>query len=71
MTATDPPDAQERRRRRLEIARCLYEALLAQDPNGAIILCDAAGKLVAHHDGLPEHEAPEIAPPNRHDWAGC
>ena len=62
MTATDPPNAAERKRaRRLEIARRLYEALLAQDPNRAITLCDGAGKVVTRHDPLPEHEAPEIA----------
>lgn len=71
MTAADPPDARERKRvRRLEIARWLYEALLAQDPNQAITLCDDAGKVVAHHDPSPEHEAPGITPPNRHDWTG-
>ena len=71
MTATDPPNAAEpKRSRRLEIARRLYEALLAQDPNRVITLCDDGGAVVARHDPLPEHDAPEIAPPNRHDWSG-
>jgi hypothetical protein len=51
----------ERKRRRDKIARRLYEALLAQDANRAITLCDEAGNVVARHDPLPEHEAPKIA----------
>jgi hypothetical protein len=62
MTASEIPNAVERKRaRRLEIARRLYEALVAQDPNRGITLCDEAGKVVARHDPLPEHDAPEIA----------
>ena len=62
MTASDPSNTEERRRlSRLEIARLLYEALVAQDPNRAISLCDEAGKVVARHDPLPEHDAPGIA----------
>ena len=53
--------AERKRVRRLEIARKLYEALLAQDPNRAITLCDEAGKVVARHEPLPEHDAPKIA----------
>jgi hypothetical protein len=34
---------------------------VAQDPNRAITLCDEAGNVVARHDPLPEHAAPEIA----------
>jgi hypothetical protein len=61
MTATDPPNAAERKRaRRLEIARRSYEALVAQDPNRAVTLCDEGGKVVARHDPLPEHDAPGI-----------
>jgi hypothetical protein len=72
VAASDPLlSADERKRaRRHKVARKLYEALLAQDPNRAITLCDEAGKVVAHHDPLLEHDAPESAPPNRHDWAG-
>jgi hypothetical protein len=62
MTASGRPNAEERRRaKRHKVARRLYEALLAQDPNRAITLCDEAGKVVARHDPLPEHDAPEIA----------
>jgi hypothetical protein len=44
---------------RLEVARRLYQALVAQDPNRVIILRDGDGKVIAHHDLQPEH--PEIA----------
>jgi hypothetical protein len=47
--------------RRLVIARTIYQALVAQDPNRAITLCDEAGNVLARHDPLPEHDAPEIA----------
>jgi hypothetical protein len=43
--------------RRLAIARTLYQALVDQDPNRAITLCDEAGNVVARHDPLPEHDA--------------
>jgi len=62
LATSDPRlSAEERKRRRHKVARRLYEALLAQDPNRAITLCDAEGKVVANHEPLPEHEAPEIA----------
>ena len=35
---------------RLEIARRLYNALVAQDPNRVIILCDSNGRVGARHD---------------------
>jgi hypothetical protein len=60
--ASDRPlPAAERRRRRHKIARRLYEALVAQDPNRAITLCDEAGNVLARHDPLPEHNPQEIA----------
>ena len=62
MTASERPNAEERRRaRRHSVARRLYESLLAQGPKRAITLCDEAGKVIARHDPLPEHDAPEIA----------
>jgi hypothetical protein len=62
MIASETPNAKERKRlRRHKVARRLYEALVAQDPNRAITLCDEAGNVVARHDPLPEHDAPEIA----------
>jgi hypothetical protein len=54
--------AEQKRARRRKVARRLYEQLLAQNPNRLIILHDGAGKVVARHDPLPEHDAPEIAP---------
>jgi hypothetical protein len=60
MAGSDTP-AEQRRKRRPEIARRLYEALVAQDPNRLITLCDGAGNVLARHDPLPEHDAPEIA----------
>jgi hypothetical protein len=47
--------------RRLAIAHKLYEALVGQDPDRAIILCDTGGRVVARHDPRPEQDAPEIA----------
>ena len=62
MTMPDTPSAAERRRaRRHKIAGRLYEELVAQNPNRVITLCDDQGNVMAHHDPLPEHDAPEIA----------
>ena len=36
--------------RRLAIAHRLYEALVGQDPDRAITLCDSSGSVVARHD---------------------
>jgi hypothetical protein len=46
---------------RLEIARKLYRALVAQDPNRVIILCDSTGKVLARHDLRVEQSDPEVA----------
>ena len=62
VAATDRSlSAADRKRRRHKVARRLYEALLAQDPNRAITLCDEAGSVLARHDPLPQHDAPKIA----------
>jgi hypothetical protein len=62
VAASDRPlSAADRKRRRHKVARRLYEALVAQDPNRAITLCDEAGNVLARHDPLPEHDAPKIA----------
>ena len=47
--------------RRLTIARRLYQALVGQDPDRAITLCDSSGRVVTRHDPRPEQDAPEIA----------
>jgi hypothetical protein len=52
--------ADRMRTERLEIARRLYQALVAQDPNRVIILCDSTGKVLARHD-RQERSDPEIA----------
>jgi hypothetical protein len=49
------------RTERLEIARRLYQALVAQDPNRVIVLCDSTGKVLARHDLRHEQSDPEIA----------
>jgi hypothetical protein len=45
--------------RRLAIARRLYSALVALDPDRAITLCDERGELIARHDPRPERGDPE------------
>jgi hypothetical protein len=60
-SSDQPLSAADRKRRRHKVARRLYEALVAQDSNRAITLCDEAGNVLARHDPLPEHDAPKIA----------
>jgi hypothetical protein len=54
-------DAERQREERMDVARRLYQALIAQDPNRAITLCDRDGRLVARHYPRPEQYA-ENAP---------
>ena len=63
MTVSPTPISTTKRKRaeRLDIARKLYQALAAQDPDRAITLCDERGRVVAHHDPRPEQGGPEIA----------
>ena len=57
-----PNSAAERKRvARLEVARRLYQALVAQDPDRLITLRDGGGRVVARHDPRPEQGDPEIA----------
>jgi hypothetical protein len=44
--------------RRLVMARTIYQALVAQDPNRAITLRDGVGRVVARHDLHAEQSAP-------------
>jgi hypothetical protein len=53
-------DAERQRQERLDIARRLYQALIAQDPNRSITLCDGEGWLVARHRPW-RAEAPSVA----------
>jgi hypothetical protein len=39
--------------KRLEIARTLFEALIAQDADRVITLCDSEGRVVARHHPKP------------------
>src|SRR5215472_6205891 len=43
---TDLALADRKRAQRLEIARRLYQALVAQDPDRVIILCDCGGRVL-------------------------
>ena len=42
-------DAERQRQEWLDIAHRLYQALIAQDPDRAITLCDGEGRAVACH----------------------
>jgi hypothetical protein len=53
-------DIDAEREERLDIARRLYQAFIAQDPNRAITLCDGEGRVVARHSPRPERSNPEI-----------
>jgi hypothetical protein len=39
---------------RLDIARRVYQAMIARDPDRLIILRDSSGRVVACHDPRPE-----------------
>jgi len=58
-TSDRPLSAADRKHRRHKVAHRLYEALVAQDPNRAITLCDSSGEVVAQH--RPKEDAPGIA----------
>ena len=53
-------DAERQRQEWLDIAHRLYQALIAQDPNRVITLCDGDGRVVARHYARPEQRV-EIA----------
>ena len=65
MNASETPNVEERKRAR----RHKIEALVAQDPDRLITLTDRRGEVLAHHDPLPEHDAPEIASVSQHPTA--
>ena len=48
-------------KKRLDIARRLYKALVAQDPNRLIMLCDASGCVLARNERRPKKDAVEKA----------
>jgi hypothetical protein len=57
-------DAVEERKRvaRLEVARRIYQALVAQDPDRLIILCDDSGRVLARHDPRREQGRDGLTP---------
>ena len=63
MIISQTPNSAEERKRvaRLEVARRLYQGLVAQDPDRLITLRDGGGRVVARHDPRPEQGDPEIA----------
>ena len=63
MNFLQTPNSVEERKRvaLLEVARRLYQALVAQDPDRLITLCDSSGRVLARHDPPPEQDDPEIA----------
>jgi hypothetical protein len=42
---------------RLDIARRVYKALVAQDPDRLIMLCDAGGCVLARNERRPKEDA--------------
>jgi hypothetical protein len=42
--------------KRLDIARELFKALVAQYPDWVITLCDGSGRMLAHSERRPEAE---------------
>jgi hypothetical protein len=63
MIFLQPPTSAEERKRvaQLEVARRLYQALVAQDPDRLITLRDGGGRVLARHDLRPEQGEPEAA----------
>jgi hypothetical protein len=60
MTASHTPNsaAEQKRAERLDVARTLHQALVAQDRDRLITLRDGGGRVA---DPRPEEGAPEIA----------
>jgi hypothetical protein len=63
MFIPEKPDSAEKQKRgaQLEVARRLYQALVARDPDRLITLRDGGGRVVARHDPRPKQGDPEIA----------
>ena len=53
-TPTSGIDADDKR---LDVARTLYKALVAQDPDRQITLCDGGGRVLARSDRRPDEDA--------------
>jgi hypothetical protein len=54
-------DPERNHAERLEIARRLYQALVAQNSDRVITLRDGGGRALARHDPRPEQDDPKIA----------
>ena len=63
MIASQTPNSRRGAKARgaTEVARRLYQALGAQDPDRLITLRDGSGRVVARHDPRPERVIQEIA----------
>ena len=46
--------------RRLAIARRLFRAMVAKDPDRSITLCDSRGEVVARPNPRPERSTPDL-----------
>ena len=44
-------------RKRLDIARRVYKALVAQNPDRLIMLCDGSGRVLARSERRPKEDA--------------
>jgi hypothetical protein len=58
MTVSQTPSSVAERR--LAIARRLFRAMVAKDPDRSITLCDSRGEVVARHNPRPEQSAPDL-----------
>jgi hypothetical protein len=58
MTASNKPNsaAEQKSAERLDVARTAYDALVKQDADRVITLCDVRGKLIARHDPRPQQD---------------
>ena len=63
MTTSDTPNsaAEQKSAERLDVARTVYDALVKNDADRVITLCDVRGRLIARHDPRPGQSDPEIA----------
>jgi hypothetical protein len=58
MTVSQTPSSAAERR--LAIARRLFRAMVAKDPDRSLTLCDSRGEVVARHNPRPEQSAPDL-----------
>ena len=58
MTVSQTPSSVAERR--LAVARRLFRAMVAKDPDRSITLCDSRGEVVARNNPRPEQGAPDL-----------